>query len=154
MDANAHVGHTRRSNEGSSAFGPYQQEVESWSGARLRESFSRLDLILLNTWIPSASGSRWTDGRNFTRIDDIAAPRPFLNCIQDARVFNHTAYDIQLSTALRWIDHAPLVVNLFYRDWRLTHAQCPGTTWPRSALRPLQHDSDKHVNWLIPCKKS
>eukprot|EP00972_Heterocapsa_arctica_P077094 11369898-Heterocapsa_arctica.AAC.1 len=74
-------------------------------------------LCCANTFYPEGAGSTWTDGLRTSRIDYMIIPRAFLLRVQGLHISYRTARIIQLSSASQWIDHAPVVADVWHRDW-------------------------------------
>eukprot|EP00972_Heterocapsa_arctica_P083983 12371594-Heterocapsa_arctica.AAC.1 len=83
-------------------------------------------LCCVNTFHPEGAGPTWTDGLRTSRIDYIILPRAFLPRVQGLHIAYRTARIIQLPSASQWIDHAPLIADVWRRDW---------------------HDADHSIRW-------
>eukprot|EP00972_Heterocapsa_arctica_P113583 16437848-Heterocapsa_arctica.AAC.1 len=87
----------------------------------------RTDMILTNTWWRGASGLTWTNGSCSTRLGYIAVPASFHPHIVHMSARYQTVCLLQLAQTNYWYDHAPLAMDISYRDWHddtQRHHQC------------------------------
>ena len=149
MDANARTGTRPRTAHRPRCVGPYNDEPPDWTGVRLMEVLDRLGLVLLNTFFRNASGPTFSGGEEkHSRIDYIAAPTKLQTVVQCVRAVYHEAQLMQLPSSSKWLDHAPVYLRFWHRDW---YEQDPDESalasaelkWNKRALRDLTLDPDR-----------
>eukprot|EP00972_Heterocapsa_arctica_P044936 6631591-Heterocapsa_arctica.AAC.1 len=141
-DANARIVKTRSLDpDDFEGVAPHGAEHENWSGRQLRSFVNEHRLVCLNTYRNDAAGPTYSDARgHLTRVDYILLPVDMLTSVLSKRVRYKQGYLIQrATTALRWIDHAPLELWLRYRDWH-SNDVAQGQRWDKEALRLASRD--------------
>jgi exonuclease III len=123
-DANGRTGYTTTSIKAELtkyAVGNYNQEFQNYNGQQFSELCQRQRLVLVNTFRQEGAGPTWFHPGRATRIDYIAIPAGLLSCVSACRPWYRTGQRIQASSAMRLMDHVPLVMDV---SLPLRHQNC------------------------------
>ena len=103
---------------GATRIGEEGAETKNKSGRLLREWACRNQLCLLNTVDPAGTGPTWSGGsRCQSRPDFVMMGIWSFWEVTRIWVDYHAGWELQLSKAWSWMDHAPVIVTWSYRYW-------------------------------------
>jgi hypothetical protein len=113
IDANAHFGHQRSTLTELPAVGGFGlRGHEDWAGIFRSRFLSEHNLAADNTVKLKASGLNWFSSRHNLRVDYIVMPASCPGAVGNSKVEKAKGFALQLSSALRLIDHIPVSVTI------------------------------------------
>ena len=115
-DMNARVGSQPACNTTHTMMiGEHSAEIENRHGQLLRGWACRTDTQLLKTLHATSAGATWSGGRGLqSRPDYIMKGANTAGIVTRVWIDYSLATEIQLSSAPRWMDHAPVCMDMMY----------------------------------------